>query len=102
MTGGQSFVGFAGAALVFANFWLGGNRQTVAGGLFGTGDTASAHKILLTLGGEMLLVVVMTIIAGASDALAPVMVVLILGLWLLWAMNRFGGKTTAPTTGASA
>jgi hypothetical protein len=101
VNGPASIVGLGGAGLVFANFWLGNDKGTVAGGLFGSGDAASAHKVLLTLGGEMLFVIVATVLAGASDAIGTVMVVLIVGLWILWAMHHYGGLPTTSSKGAT-
>lgn len=97
MTGTQSLVGFGGVGLVAANFWFGGQRSQVSAGLFGSGDPGVAHTALLTLGGEMLLVVVVTVLAGISDAWAGVMAAVIVGLWILWAMHHYG-KQSSPTT----
>ena len=100
MNGTQSLVGFGGAGLVFANFWFGGNRASLSGGLFGKGSTSAAHSVLLTLGGEMLLVLVLTVLAGVSDGLGSVFSVLIVGLWILWAMHHFAGGAS-PSTSSS-
>ena len=100
MNGSQQLVGWGGLGLVGVDFWLGGQRGTVAEGLFGTGSTASAHSALLRLGGEALFVVVATILAGVNDSLGTVMVVAIVGLWILWAMNHYGnaGKSSTAST----
>jgi hypothetical protein len=90
MTGSQSIVGFGGAGLIFANFWFGNDKGTVAACLFGKGDTASTHRVLLTLGGEMMFVLVATVLSGASESIGTVMAVLIVGLWILWAMHHYG------------
>lgn len=103
MNGTQSVVGFGGAGLVFANFWFGNDKGTVAAGLFSKGgDAASAHKALLTVGGEMLFVIVATVLAGASDSIGTVMAVLIVGLWILWAMHHYGPtQRTTSSKGAT-
>lgn len=101
MTGLQNVVGFGGAGLVFANFWLGGKRHEIANGLFGSasGNTTTAHGDLLTLGAEMLFVIVATVLAGISDAWASIMAVIVVGLWILWAMNYFGHFKQTTTGG---
>lgn len=102
MTGSQTLVGAGGVGLVFANFWLGGGNQrsTVSAGLFGSGDPGAAHTALLSLGGEMLLVVILTVLAGVSDAWGAAMAVVIVGLAIIWAINHYGtgSKSSAPST----
>lgn len=104
MNGYQTVVGAGGVGLVALNFWLGGQRSQVSAGLFGSGDPGVAHKALVTLGGEVLLVVVLTVLAGISDAWAAVMAVLIVGLGILWAINHYGSSSSssAKTGGAAA
>ena len=97
MNGKQSLVGYGGAGLILADFWIGGQRGTVAAGLFGSGDSASAHAALLKLGGEALLVVVLTILSGVSDSLGSVMAVVIVALWVLWAINHYGSSSPTKT-----
>ena len=103
MTGAQTLVGAGGVGLVFANFWLGGGNQrsTVSAGLFGSGDPGAAHSALLSLGGEMLLVVVLTVLAGVSDAWGSAMAVVIVGLAIIWAINHYGASSTSSTSKTS-
>lgn len=98
MNGLQTLVGAGGVGLVAANFWFGGQRSTVSAGLFGSGDPGVAHKALVTLGGEMLLVVVLVVLAGISDAWAAAMAVVIVGLAILWAINHYGSSSSSSQT----
>lgn len=100
MTGAQTLVGAGGVGLVAANFWFGGSHQTVSAGLFGSGDPGAAHSALLGLGGEMLLVVVLTVLAGLSDAWGTAMAVVVVGLAILWAINHYAGSGSS-TSGAT-
>jgi hypothetical protein len=93
MNGVQTVVAAGGVGLVVANMWTGTQRQQVAQ-MFGGGSAPSAHTALVQLAGEMLFVVVATILAGVSDVWGALMAVVIVGLWLLWAMNHYGAKTT--------
>lgn len=97
MQGKQTFVAGAGAALVLVNFWTSPQRSTIIGGIYGNGDPATAHQGLIKLGGEILFVVVATILAGLSDNFATIMVLVIVALFILWAMHHYGPKQTAPS-----
>lgn len=101
MTGAQSLVGLGGVGLVGANFWFGGDHPTVSAGLFGSGDPGAAHGALLRLGGEMLLVVVITVLAGVSDTWGTAMAVAIVGLWILWAINHYAKGGVQGTKGST-
>lgn len=94
MTGSQTLVGAGGVGLVFANFWFGGDRPQVSASLFGSGDPGTAHTALVKLGGEMLLVVVLTVLAGLSDQWGSAMAVVIVGLAILWAINHYSKSST--------
>lgn len=100
MNGAQTLVGAGGVALVATNFWTGGQRGSVSAGLFGSGDPGVAHKALLTLGGEMIFVVVLTILAGLGDTWGAAMAVAIVGLWILWAINHYAPTSTSGTKSA--
>lgn len=101
MTGKQTLVGAGGAALVLVNYWVSPSRQTVSAGLFGTGSTSDAHRSLATLGGELLFVVVATMLAGLSDGFGSVMVAVIVALFVLFAINYYGGGVTASRSPAA-
>jgi hypothetical protein len=88
--------------LVVANFWFGGSRSAVSAGLFGSGDPGVAHKALIALGGEMLFVIVATVLAGISSTWAATMTFVIVALAILWAINHYSSaKKPAPTQGAT-
>jgi hypothetical protein len=100
VTGSQSIVGAGGIGLVLANFWFGSNRKVVSAGLFGNGDPSAAHQSLLVLGGEALFVIVATLLAGISDSWGAAMAVLIVALWVLWAINHYAGGTQTQSASA--
>lgn len=98
MTGSQTLVGAGGVGLVVANFWFGSDRQGVSAGLFGSGDPGTAHTALVKLGGEMLLVVILTVLAGLSDQWGAAMAVVIVGLAILWAINHYSSSSSSSKT----
>lgn len=105
MDGKASFVAFAGLGLVAANLWTGPEKAALdqlSNGNFSAGLTA-----LKSTGLELVLIIVATFVAGTGDNAANIMLVLIMGLWLLFLINRFGsgrpatfgsGTTTTSTT----
>jgi uncharacterized membrane protein YuzA (DUF378 family) len=101
MTGSQTLVGAGGVALVAANFWFGPSKKTVSAGLFGNGDPATAHKGLAGMAGQMVFVIVATILAGLSDTWATVMTLVIVGLAILWAINHYTKSSTSTSPGGT-
>jgi hypothetical protein len=95
-TGKQTLVGFAGAGLIAANYVKGTDRASISTALFGGGSTSSAHTALVDLSTEVVAVLIATVIAGASDSAADVVLVLLVILWVLWLMNN--AKAPAKTT----
>lgn len=87
MDGGQAFVGAAGVGLVLTDYWLGSARSAISGSIFGSGNTVQAHGDLKVLGGELLFVVIATVLAGISTSWASVMAVVIVALWILWTIH---------------
>lgn len=49
-------------------------------------QSSDPHTAFLTLGAEVALIVVLSVIADASPQWGTVIVVLLVGLWLVWAM----------------
>lgn len=89
--GTQQIVGLGGAGLIAVNFWTGSQRKAVADGLFQKGsDTSKSHADLTQLGAEILFVVVATVLAGVSDSWANAMALVIVGLFIVWALNKYG------------
>lgn len=105
MTGKQTLVGAGGVGLVLVNYWTSETRSVVSGGLFTPGgDTGAAHRSLAVLGGELLFVMVATVLAGMSDSFGSVMVAVIAALFVLFAINHYGGgvqTTAAPSTSST-
>lgn len=97
MDGKTAIVGIGGLGLVAANYWTGNQRRLLGGAVFtpSHGGRTEAHSALLAVGGELLLVGLLYLLAGASDQLANVAVVLVLTLWVLFAITR---STGAPAT----
>lgn len=96
MSGAASLAVFALLGLWAANAWT-TNRGTfsqLAAGNF----QVSGWK---TLGFELLGILVASFIAGTSDNSAKLILVFALALWVLFAINTWGGsksKKAAPTT----
>lgn len=91
MNGKQSVVAAGGVGLIVANFWTGPGRPAIVGGLFDkNGDPAAAHAQIKMLGGELLFVAVAALLAGISDGWGSAMAVLVVALFVLWAINRYG------------
>jgi hypothetical protein len=101
MTGKQTFVGAAGLALIAANFWGSEAHATISGGIFNPGgNTAAAHGSLAVLGGELLFVIVGTVLAGMSDMWGSLMAATVVALFVLFAINHYGSgaKTTSSSS----
>jgi hypothetical protein len=102
MTGKQTFVGAGGAGLVLLNFWTSPARQTVSSGVFtNSGDTAATHKSLAVLGGELLFVIVATLLAGMGDSFGSLMVAVIVALFVLFAINHYGGGVSTSSSSST-
>lgn len=104
MDGSQQLVAVGGLALVAANFWTGSQRSAVSGVLWGAkgADVTAGHQAILGIAGELVLVVVLAMAAGASDSLSYGMLAIVAALWILWGMHYYGAggagsKTTAST-----
>lgn len=102
MTGKQTLVGVGGMGLILVNFWSSEARSVVSGGLFSPGgDTGAAHRTLAVMGGELLFVIVATVLAGISDGWGALMVATVVALFVLWAVHHYGSGTTQATTSSS-
>lgn len=100
MDGRQQLVGTVGAGLVAVNFWTSNQRAAIGGTVWSKRDPAKAHAALLAVGGELLLVGLLTLGAGTSDTAANATLAILAALWILWAIKHYsatGGKA-APTS----
>lgn len=97
MDGMQTLVAAGAFGLVGVNFWTGDQRQRIGGVLWTGANPADAHRALLELGGELLLVAVLIILAGLSDTMAKGMAAIVAALWILWAIGYYspGARTAA-------
>jgi hypothetical protein len=101
MTGQQTVVAAGGVGLILANMWVGNNSQRAEiSGIF-SGNGPSAHSTLVTLAGEMLFVLIATILAGLSSSWGNAIAVAIVALFVIWSINHFGSSSTAKTTGTA-
>lgn len=91
MEGKQSVVALGGLALVGVNWWNSDQRGAISDAFAGHSHPAKAHSALLQMGGELLLVLVVTIVAGMSDSLGTGMLALIAALWILWGIQHYAG-----------
>lgn len=93
MSGSQQLVGGGGVALLLLNTVTGPTRKTITDGMFNSSaspkQTAAAHTALVRLGVGALFVAGAALLAGVSSQWGAAMSVMILGLFLLWAMNHF-------------
>lgn len=101
MDGTQQLVGAGGAVLVLANFWKPATRQTLNAGLFNSSATSAqtekAHGELIKLGSAGAFVVAAVLIAGANKSAGTAMAVMIVTLFVLWALNHYSPATSAAT-----
>ncbi len=105
MDGKQQLVGLGGVGLIAVNFFLksGGGAQKgpvlsvveVPG--LAQNQLVQAHKTLIDLALELVAVAVLTVIAGVSDQAANLVLVVLVGLWLAWAMGKYAGFSMATT-----
>lgn len=100
MDGRQSLVATTGAGLAAVTFWTTSQRGAIGGTLWNKSDPAKAHSALLALGGELLLVAILTFAAGTSDTAANATLALLAALWILWAIQHYGGGKKAAQTSA--
>lgn len=92
MSGTQTLVGAGGLALVAVNFWTSDDRQTVSSGIFTkSGDAHAAHLSLAKVFGELVFVVVAVVLAGLSNTWAMAMAAVVVALFVLFAINQYGG-----------
>jgi hypothetical protein len=106
MDGTQALVGLAGIGLVAVNAWTGPDKAYLSSMLFTNTETtdptleAKNHAALVKIGGELLFVVVATVVAGVSGTWSTTVLVALVALWALWLINRKGGgvQATAPVT----
>lgn len=100
MDGKQQLIGAAGFGLIAANWFLkkpggsGGQGAPLTSLLFNSGasktQVGSASTALKEVLAELMVVVVLVVISGVSDTAGNFALVLVLGLWLVWAMTRYG------------
>lgn len=101
MAGAQTAVGLGGAALIAVNFWTGALHKPVtqtlnaAPGGLASSATYTAHQSLIEIGGEIVFVLVATVIAGSGPSAGRAMVFAIAGLWILWLISHQGLKKTS-------
>lgn len=97
MDGTQQLVAVGGLGLAGVNFWTGRQRPAITGVLWGDkgADVSAGHQAMLGLGGELVLVVVLTMAAGASQSLAYGMLAVVAALWVLWGMHYYGAGGAA-------
>ncbi len=97
MSGGAQTVAAAGGAgLLAVNYWTGPDRAVISKGLFDSSatdvDVAAAHKALIRYAAAALALTVGVLLAGESRAWGTGMVAVIVALFILWAMNHYGGN----------
>lgn len=89
-----AIVGAGGTTLVVLNLLTGPNRKTLSDGILTPGPTAAqtkaAHGLLIRIAGALLFVVGASIMAGISSNWDKAITVLIVALFVLWAINRYG------------
>lgn len=112
MDGTQALVGLAGVGLIAANEWTNKTDRVYLSSLFFGGNAtggpeqsdpnllAKNHAVLIKIGGELLFVVVATVVAGVSATWSTTVLVALVALWVLWLINRKGGGVlaTAPAS----
>lgn len=98
MDGTQQLVAVGGLGLAAVNFWTSNQRPLITGVLWGDAgaDAAAGHKALLGLGGELLLIAILTLVAGQSDGMATGMLAAVAALWVLWGIHHYTGVTATP------
>lgn len=96
----------AGLGLVAVNFWTSNQRPAIAGLVFGDTKGAQAQQAArnaaLGIGGELVLLLVLSVVAGASDSLALGMLAVVGALWVLWGITYYSAPHAQTTTQRSA
>jgi hypothetical protein len=77
-----------GLGLVIANSLTSKTFSNIASILQGGGSTSDAHKALLLLVGQVVFVMVLAFLAEWNPDVGSVIVALLLGLWLVWAIGN--------------
>lgn len=82
-----------GLGLVAVNFWTSSQRDAIANLVFGDKQGAAAaqpgHAALVGIGGELVLLLVLFVVAGMSDQLASAMLAIVAALWVLWGITYY-------------
>jgi len=87
----DDFVLFTGFGLIFVNAITSGQFKeifTLISDPSSTVDTKVLHNHLIQLGGELVLVLFLTFMAGRNKEVGKVVVALMFGLWMVWFMNN--------------
>ena len=103
MDGRQQLAATAGIGHVAVNFWTSNQRSAIGGTVWSKHDPTKAHTALLAVGGELLLVGVLTLFAGTSDTAANAVIAILAALWILWAITHYaktGGSSSAGSPGS--
>lgn len=104
MDGTQQLVAVGGLGLVGVNYWTSAQRSAIGSTVWNGKAPAAARSALLAIAGELLLVFILTMVAGQSDSLAYGMLAILAALWVLWSMQHYGsgGAKRSTTTTAQA
>lgn len=93
MSAKQAVIGAGGAGLLVVNYWTGPQRHTINDAVLNSKATPkqqkAAHAALVRYGAAVLVLAGAVLLAGISDAWASVMVTIVLGLWALWAVQKY-------------
>lgn len=97
----RSIVIAGGLGLVGVNFWTSNQRPAIANVIFGDkgADPNAARSALVGIGGELLLVLILVMMAGASEALSRTALAIIAALWVLWGIHYYASPTGAKVSG---
>lgn len=85
-----NFVGILGTSLVIVNAFSSGMLANIWSFVTtgkGTGKTSLQQDVLL-LGGELVFVIVASVVAEASDAAEELIAALLIALWFVWTINN--------------
>lgn len=102
MDGTQTVVAAAAVGLLAANEWTNSDRGVFGGVLWNGSDPAAAHAALVRVGGELLLVFVLVILAGLNGSWPMTVGAIVAALWVLFLMRRSTGTAKAAGPAPSA
>lgn len=101
MNGTQTVVAAGAVGLLAVNEWTNKDKGVFGGVLWNGTNPPAAHAALVRLGGELLFVLVLVILAGTGGSWPATAGAIVAGLWVLFLIRRYGATPAAAKSSAT-